>query len=149
MSSQGKNKLTIKQEKFCHAYMETGNASEAYRQSYNCGNMKPETINRRAKDLTDHSKIKARMQFLQDELKHTSDITKERILFELEAILEANISDYLDFDGKKVTFKSFKELTSKQLRAIEGIKQNEKGEVKGKYGNSVNMWEIKGGLSIN
>jgi len=34
-------KLTIKQEKFCNLYIELGNASEAYRQSYNCEKMKP------------------------------------------------------------------------------------------------------------
>jgi len=46
--------LTPKQEKFCNLYLETGNASEAYRSSYSASRMKPETIHRRAKELLDH-----------------------------------------------------------------------------------------------
>lgn len=49
--------LTIKQEKFCMVYVETGNASEAYRQAYNCENMKEATINRNAKMMIDDNKI--------------------------------------------------------------------------------------------
>jgi len=37
-------KLTPKQQKFCYKYIETGNASKAYRQSYDTENMKPATI---------------------------------------------------------------------------------------------------------
>ena len=44
-------KLTLKQERFVHSYIETGNASEAYRRAYNCENMKPETIKRNAHAL--------------------------------------------------------------------------------------------------
>ncbi len=56
--------MTPKQEKFCLIYRETGNASEAYRQSYDCKNMKPETINRNAKALLDSNKIATRLQDL-------------------------------------------------------------------------------------
>jgi phage terminase small subunit len=42
--------LTQRQEKFCLAYIETGNASESYRRAYNAENMKPVTINRKAKE---------------------------------------------------------------------------------------------------
>ena len=56
--------MTPKQEKFCLIYRETGNASEAYRQSYDCKNMKPESINRKAKELLDNGKIAARLQDL-------------------------------------------------------------------------------------
>jgi len=30
------NALTVKQEKFAHAYLECGNTSEAYRKAYDC-----------------------------------------------------------------------------------------------------------------
>lgn len=36
--------LTIKQEAFCQAYIETGNASEAYRTAYAADKMKPEAV---------------------------------------------------------------------------------------------------------
>lgn len=57
--------LTPKQEAFCLAYIETGNASEAYRQAYNAENMKPESVNRKAKEVLDNVKITARVSGLQ------------------------------------------------------------------------------------
>ena len=62
-------KLTPKQEAFCHAYIETGNASEAYRRCYSCGKMKPESINRKAFELLENVKITAMISDLQAELK--------------------------------------------------------------------------------
>lgn len=57
--------LTPKQESFCLAYVETGNASEAYRRSYDASSMKPETVNREAAKLTDNPKIATRLAELQ------------------------------------------------------------------------------------
>ena len=37
--------MTPKQEAFCLAFIETGNASDAYRRAYSAGKMKPATIN--------------------------------------------------------------------------------------------------------
>ena len=37
-------KLTPKQEGFCRSYIETGNASEAYRINYSAENMSQDTI---------------------------------------------------------------------------------------------------------
>ena len=68
-------KLTPKQEKFCQVRVETGNATEAYRQAYDCRRMKPETINRKAKFLMDQGKIRARIDQLQEEHRKRHDIT--------------------------------------------------------------------------
>jgi len=68
-------KLTPKQEKFCQVRVETGNATEAYRQAYDCRRMKPETINRKAKFLMDMDKIGARIAQLQAEHRKRHDIT--------------------------------------------------------------------------
>lgn len=120
-------KLTPKQEAFCHAYIETGNASEAYRRCYSCGKMKPESINRKAFELLENVKITARISDLQAELKKASDIRKEDILSELSAIAFADIRNYIIFDGVDIRFKPFDELTDKEAKAIEGIKQNAHG----------------------
>ena len=58
------NKLTIKQEKFCLEYLKDGNASRAYREAYDTGDMKEATINRNAKALTDDNKIATRIDEL-------------------------------------------------------------------------------------
>lgn len=76
--------LTPKQEKFCLVYMETGNASEAYRQAYDVSNMKPESVNRKAKDVLDNVKITARLSELRAPAIAKAQLTVEDLLRELE-----------------------------------------------------------------
>ena len=56
--------MTPKQEAFCQKFIELGNASAAYRASYDAEKMKPATVNRRAKELLDNGKIGARIDEL-------------------------------------------------------------------------------------
>lgn len=79
-----KIKLTPKQERFCQVYIETGNASEAYRQSYNTAKMKPETVNRTAKQLLDNRKIAATLDELREEHAKRHEITVDTLVAELE-----------------------------------------------------------------
>ncbi len=76
--------LTAKQETFCLAYIETGNASEAYRRSYSCKNSKPKSINRCAKDVIDNVKVTARLAELRAPIIKKAQITVEDLLRELE-----------------------------------------------------------------
>lgn len=76
--------LTPKQESFCQRYIETGNASEAYRLSYDAGGMKPETINRSAKELIDNRKIAARLSELRAEMQAAHGVTVASLIAELE-----------------------------------------------------------------
>ncbi|NNS07328.1 terminase small subunit [Erwinia sp. JH02] len=76
--------LTQKQETFCQAYIETGNASEAYRTAYAADKMKPETINRKAKEQLDNGKIAARIAELQGEIKQRHNVTVDSLIKELE-----------------------------------------------------------------
>lgn len=69
--------LTQKQEHFCQAYIETGNASEAYRQSYNAENMKPESIHRKACELMENGKVTARIIQLQEAHRNQHSVTVE------------------------------------------------------------------------
>ena len=78
-------KLTPKQEAFCLAYIETGNASEAYRRSYDAENQKSETTNRNAKALLDNNKIATRLKELQAVHVERHKITVDGLTKELEA----------------------------------------------------------------
>lgn len=69
--------LTIKQETFCQRYIETGNASEAYRQAYDAAGMKPASINRKAKELLDNGKIAARLAELRKPAADAAQVTLE------------------------------------------------------------------------
>ncbi len=75
--------MTPKQEKFCQAYVETGNASEAYRQAYDAENMKPQTINQRAHDLMENGKIAVRIEALMAAARERHDITMDNITGQL------------------------------------------------------------------
>ncbi|WP_374413252.1 terminase small subunit [Novosphingobium colocasiae] len=71
--------LTPKQEKFCQLFIELGNASEAYRQSYDAVRMKDATVNRKAKELTDNGKIAARLDQLRAHHAERHDMTVDDI----------------------------------------------------------------------
>lgn len=72
-------KLTLKQEKFCQEYIITGNASEAYRRSYNASKMKSTTINEKASRMLSQDNISARVEQLKGELDNKFEITKEKL----------------------------------------------------------------------
>lgn len=76
--------LTPKQEAFCQRYLESGNASEAYRQCYSAGKAKPETINRSAKELLDNPKIAARLEELRGVALAAHGVTIASLVAELE-----------------------------------------------------------------
>ena len=69
--------LTIKQENFCLAYIETNNASEAYRRSFNAEKMKPVTINKRASEFINRRDIAGRIQELRKPAIEAAQITLE------------------------------------------------------------------------
>lgn len=61
------------------SYLETGNASEAYRINYNAENMKPESINRMAKELMDNLKIASRIAELRQSHRQRHNITIDNL----------------------------------------------------------------------
>jgi phage terminase small subunit len=79
-----RGKLTEKQEAFCRAYLETGNASEAYRQCYDCSNMNGDSVNRTAKKLMDNVKIASRLEELRAPIIQKHNITIDSLIAELE-----------------------------------------------------------------
>lgn len=120
-------KLTIKQEKFCNIYLEVGNATEAYRQAYDCGNMKYDTIKRKAIELLKNGTITATIEEKRTSLNEESNIRKQDILEELKAIAFSDIADYVEFDGISLSIKSFEKLPASQRKAIESIKKGRHG----------------------
>jgi phage terminase small subunit len=72
-------KLTQKQELFCQAYVETGNASEAYRRAYNAKNMKNETLWPAASKLLADYNVSTRVDELKAEHVKRHEITVDTI----------------------------------------------------------------------
>ena len=125
-------KLTPKQENFCNYYLETGNASEAYRRAYSCGNMAPDTINRKAAELFNNGKITARVSQLQADLQERSDISKDEAVKELTNIVRCRVTDVLNAKGKTVTIKKLEDLPDGVVACISSIK-SAKGSVEVKF----------------
>ena len=76
--------LTPKQEKFCQLYIELGNASEAYRQAYDCSKMQTSTINTKAKELLKNGSITVRIEELQQAHRQRHNLTVDNIIADLQ-----------------------------------------------------------------
>ena len=125
-------KLTPKQENFCNYYIETGNASEAYRRAYSCENMKDETVNERSCRLLKEYKISTRVSQLQADLQKKSDISKDEAVKELTNIVRCRVTDVLNAKGKTVTIKKLEDLPDGVVACISSIK-SAKGSVEVKF----------------
>lgn len=76
--------MTPKQIAFCQAYLETGDASEAWRRSYDASKSNKNSVNRRGHEMLQHSKVIA---YLAEERAHIMArhrITVDDLLRELE-----------------------------------------------------------------
>ena len=118
-------KLRPKQEKFCNLYIETSNASEAYRKVYSCKGSSDKTVWEAASKLV--SKLSPRIQELQSELRKKSNITKDRVLEELRCIAFADIRDFLSIRNGMVIFKDSSEWTEEMALAVESVKVTKEG----------------------
>lgn len=76
--------LTPKQEAFCLAYIETGNASEAYRRAYDPKRMTAEAIAVEASKLLKHPKVALRVAELQAEHAERHKVTVDDIIRQLD-----------------------------------------------------------------
>ena len=71
--------LTIKQEAFARSYLETGNASEAYRRSYNAENMTNEVIAVKACELLKNGKVAVMVMQLKAGHQDRHEITVDKL----------------------------------------------------------------------
>lgn len=77
--------LTSKQEAFTRYFVETGNASEAYRRAYQVSaDTKPETIHKRASELLANGEVTGRVAMLQGKAAKKAEITVDSLAQELE-----------------------------------------------------------------
>ena len=58
------SKLTLKQEGFCMSYIETSNASEAYRLNYDASKMSDKSVHKTASVLLNNPKVTPRLKEL-------------------------------------------------------------------------------------
>lgn len=71
--------MTPKQEAFARAYVETGNASEAYRRCYDAENMKDNVVTQKAYELLKHGDVSVMVEQLKTKAQKKHDITVEKL----------------------------------------------------------------------
>lgn len=72
--------LTPKQESFVLAYLKTGNASEAYRSSYNASDMADHVVHVKASELLKNGKVAVRLGDLRRAVVERAIISKEWVI---------------------------------------------------------------------
>jgi hypothetical protein len=125
--------MTPKQEAFCLAYIETGNASEAYRQAYNAGKMKPESVNVEAAKLLANPNIALRVSELKSELVERHKVTADTIAVMLRE--DRQFARECETPGAAVT-------ATMGLAKLYGL-LTDKTELTGKDGGNIKIEEIK------
>jgi phage terminase small subunit len=113
--------LTIKQEKYAQGLFAGLTQREAYKQAYNCGNMKDATIDRNAYALSLDNKIVTRIKILTDELKERNMVTVEKVLSQLSKIAFADIKDMLSFKTVQTLDETATALVGKPIMAYKTV----------------------------
>jgi len=117
--------LTLKQENFCLAYIETGNASDAYKSAFNTERMKPETVNNNAYMLLKRSEIAARLEELKKPVIEKTQLTLERVLLENMNVAFFDIRTILDDDGAVKPISEWPPEAGAAISSIEVLEQYE------------------------
>lgn len=84
--------VTEQQEKFCRVFVETGNASEAYRQSYKSDRKNANTIAVDASRLLDKPNVNRRIAMLRETHAKRHNVTVDSLVAELEEIKKIALS---------------------------------------------------------
>ena len=115
-------RLTLKQERFSQAYVETGNASEAYRKAYDCKDMRPEAINVEASRLQNTPKVALRIEQLRADALKRHQVTVDRIVAEYSKLAFANMSHYMRVNANGLAEVDLSDIDEDRAAAIQEIK---------------------------
>jgi phage terminase small subunit len=117
------HELTPKQEKFALRYVELGNASEAYRQSYDAQSMKPESVWAEASRTMANPLVASMIMELQGEHRARHGITVDRVLREYGKLAFLDIRKAFDENGNLIPIH---ELDDDTAAAISGLEVDKK-----------------------
>ena len=88
MAGTGNQRLTPKQDDFCHKFLALKSASAAYRAAYDAEKSRPETVHRNAAALLNNNKIITRLDELRAKADQYTEITLEEVSTALRTALE-------------------------------------------------------------
>lgn len=114
--------LTPKQEAFVLAWLETGNASHAYRTAYSVRSMTVKSINEQASKVLAHPKVAARVAELRAISEERSLVTNEMVTREYARIAFASIDDVMSWNRHGAIVKDSASLSRDVLAAVKSVK---------------------------
>jgi phage terminase small subunit len=123
-------KLTKKQEDFCIAYIELGNATEAYKRAYAAGNMKAEGIRVNAAKLLASTNIALRINEIRAAASEKAAVTLADVLVETGKLAFVDPRKLIREDG---TVKALKELDDATAASVSSIEWSKDGTIKYKF----------------
>ena len=85
--------LTEKQERFCQAYIEFGNKSEAYRQAYDADAMNSNSVRVAANEAFNTPNVSLRIEELQKEARERNKVKIDDVLGYLADIIKFDIAE--------------------------------------------------------
>ena len=88
MAGTGNQRLTPKQDDFCHKFLELKSASAAYRAAYDAEKSRPETVHRNATTLLNNTKVATRLDELRAKADQYTEITLEEVSTALRTALD-------------------------------------------------------------
>ena len=122
-------KCTPKEEGFVNDWIATNNKTEAYRRNYSWKNMKEETINRKAIEVSKRDRVVARYNQLMKVHQDKAIFTKDELLeglkraFLMASGVEAQESVVIDIISGSEVIEHSKKIKKVDLKAISSISQ--------------------------
>ena len=132
--------LTQKQELFCLAYIETGNASEAYRRAYSAGRMKADTIHSRSSELMADGLVTVRIGELRQAVAGKVVATEARVIEELARIGLFDPGELFAEDGSLLPIKMMPPAVRAAIASIEVEEIDADGKVIGRV-KKIKLWD--------
>lgn len=125
-------KLTQLQEGFCLSYLESGDATQAYRAHYNTAKMKDTTVWPAASKMLNKPKVAARIQELRAAVAEKAVVSEVLVLAEAARIGLSDIGNLFDDDNNLL---DIKKMSAAARAAVAGIDiEEEKTEITNKDG---------------
>lgn len=121
-------KLAIKRENFCKYYIETGNASDAYRRAYPTSEKwKEGVVKKRAFELLKNADVASRLEELQAEAREEFSMKKNDALCFLKSILDVDPLDLQAIGENTFVIRSMEEIPEAVRRCIHTIENTREG----------------------
>lgn len=92
--------LTEKQERFCQAYIEFGNKSEAYRDAYEADAMNSNSVRVAANEVFNTPNVTLRIEELQKEIRERNKVKIDDVLGVLADMIKFDIAEIYDDEGR-------------------------------------------------